>query len=928
MASEVYDVEAFDLEEVEEDNGVSVSLIACGLHAVPDDVDTQVSVINLHGNLISEIGSSLSLLVNLVELNLSSNQIQVMEGFDSLLQLRSLNLACNKISKVRGLAKLRMLATLNLSHNVVVDLSGLYDIVAEAEGGGVLRELRLKDNNLLSLQDLLPLRNVSKLNLLELENNVDGFTNPLCQAVGYYKDVLHILPQVKVLDPSSQSQSVIQSERGGSKGEKGEALVADTKLSSSPSAAGVAETEATMASSSSSISTQTEGKAVPGEVSHLEQEAKTLGEQLETLKSSFQDYDSLRSLVGNLKEQQRTQLERQEKVLKQEMEIFIQEKDMENQSLRHQAERSKSNENRLARELADAKQMESKKARELKDLNDTYARALSELQTLEEFAEQLTGKIEVERALRQRAEMESQGIMKKLNSNLSEFASVSHKSSQLQEKLFHMERNEAAFQEKSREIEESLQACYKKLADKEKQKDELREKLGRMNDSLNEMADNLSKERSAKAKLRDDLDEEYGDKLSMMRKNETRKVKDMLFSWFDKMESSCNDLKKSVHTSLVGNEQRLNNLFISKSRLSSAIIKSNKRMNGAVKEKRETENLLEELARLSEGLQSKLAHSHAEQNQLKKLISQQGKQIERYIPMSKKYHKLCLNYESLEKKYNEECDKTRNFERQCSDLQLKSAKAVQEAENSKIVSREELQRAEATLKQALAQESKLQHFQDEINTLGQVIKLKDTLLDDRNKSIEELTASIKREQDDKAVIVESHSLALEQMKSTMDSLNDELNLQDQIVQRQKEETSRLELELKENTVKTKEKDDMLQYVRLEIENLKTMFQAREDKLREECKLANQKAMDTFKDKEKADLELQKSTSAVEALVSKLNDKDEKLVQTSEELRQSKKNVESVENEMRQLLKALENERQASQMKAQRVQSVLKELAIP
>ena len=178
------------------------------------------------------------------------------------------------------------------------------------------------------------------------------------------------------------------------------------------------------------------------------------------------------------------------------------------------------------------------------------------------------------------------------------------------------------------------------------------------------------------------------------------------------------------------------------------------------------------------------------------------------------------------------------------------------------------------------------------------------------------------------MIVESHSLALEQMKSTMDSLNDELNLQDQIVQRQKEETSRLELELKENTVKTKEKDDMLQYVRLEIENLKTMFQAREDKLREECKLANQKAMDTFKDKEKADLELQKSTSAVEALVSKLNDKDEKLVQTSKELRQSKKNVESVENEMRQLLKALQNERQASQMKAQRVQSVLKELAIP
>ena len=47
---------------------------------------------------------------------------------------------------------------------------------------------------------------------------------------------------------------------------------------------------------------------------------------------------------------------------------------------------------------------------------------------------------------------------------------------------------------------------------------------------------------------------------------------------------------------------------------------------------------------------------------------------------------------------------------------------------------------------------------------------------------------------------------------------------------------------------------------------------------------------------------------------------------AEELELSKKNVEQVENEMRHLLKALESERMASQLKAQRVQSVLKELA--
>ena len=75
------------------------------------------------------------------------------------------------------------------------------------------------------------------------------------------------------------------------------------------------------------------------------------------------------------------------------------------------------------------------------------------------------------------------------------------------------------------------------------------------------------------------------------------------------------------------------------------------------------------------------------------------------------------------------------------------------------------------------------------------------------------------------------------------------------------------------------------------------------------------------------MELQKSKSAIQDLITKIEDKETKLSQTTEELRLSKENVVSVENEMRELLQALEDERAASQMKAQRVQSVLKELAM-
>ncbi|QDZ22521.1 hypothetical protein HOP50_08g50640 [Chloropicon primus] len=903
-------------EDYYEGEDSAVSLIACGIRSVPDDLEPTTTTINLHGNFITSVGQSFVLLGKLVSLNLSSNHIEVMEGFESLVLLKTLSLACNKISKVQGLKGLAALRSLDLSHNLVSDVSGFYELDASRNS---LCEVRLKDNRISTVQDLLPLRTVGNLNLLELESG--GFANPVCKTRSYYKDLLHLLPQVKVLDPLRATR-----EEAGAGAGSGTGL-------DLPGAAGSADTTSRRereeghwgAKTLESSSTQTPGD--PDHVEKLEKEAKTLGEQIETLRTSFQDYDSLRSLVQNLKEQQRAQLERQEKVLKQEMEIYVQEKDLENQVLRGQVERFKSSEAKLSSDLAGMKQKEGKRVREAKSLGDRYNRAVHELRTLEEFAEQLTGKIEVERALRHRAEIETQETMKKLNDNLSDFASVSQKGSQLQEELFESERREKSLEDKLQEVETSLQVQCRKYAEKEGQNEELRQKMSRLNDSVNEVTATLAKVREEKAALREELGQEFSRKAALDRKEEMRRVKDMLFNWFDGMESSTNQLKKDVHYSLSANEEKLNNLFILKSKLSASVIRANKAVNEAYRERNESENLLEDLAKVSENLQNQLAQSHAEQNQLRKLISKQVKQIDKYMPVSKKYHKLCVNHESLEKKYEDECAKSRNLERQCSDLLMKSAKAVQEAENSKIVSREELQRAEATLKQALAQESKLQHLQDEINALGQVIKLKDTLLEDRNKSIEELGRAIKREQDDKTVIIESHSHALEQMKNTMDSLNEELNLQDQVVSRHKDQATRLEQELQETCEKNKEKDDMLQYVRAEIKNLKKMFEAKEEELREECKLANQKVAESSREKDRADRELQASKSAIEDLVTKLQSKEEKLARTEGQLRTSKENVEAVEDEMRQLLKALETERQASQLKAQRVQSVLKELAI-
>jgi len=897
-----------DEEEYEADEAV-VSLIACGLTSAPDDLDPQaVTTVNLHGNFIRQLGTSLSSLTKLVTLNLSSNHIEAVEGLGALSQLRTLNLACNKIAKVEGLSGLVALRSLDLSHNLVSDVSGFYELDAESSA---LAEVRLKDNLISAVRDLLPLRSAGKLSLLELESG--HFTNPLCDLPSYHKDVLHLLPQVRVLDPSGSSMR--QPRPSGAPQEP-------AAPSGRPAESPRGDPAATPLVESSSTQTDLESD----HVRKLEAEAASLGEQVDLLRGSFQDYDALRSLVQNLRDQQRQQLERQERVLRQEMEIFLQEKDLENEGLRARGDRARASESKLQRELTDARRREQKALGDLRALGSRHAKASEELKELEGFCEQLTGKVEVERALRQRAEGDQQETLRRLNESLSGLASLSGDKSRLQGCLHELERRESALGGEVEDLRRSLQAQCRMREDKERQNAELRKKMQRLNEEVERHAEALERGRRERDGMREELGEEFGRRAAMAAREEARRIKDSLFDWFDGMERSCDELKRRVHGSLSSNEERVNRLFLLRSKLESCVLGAAKGTATARRERSEAERLLEDLAKVSEGLQGQLAHSHAEQQALRKLCSQQGKQIEKHAPFARRYHKLKQQHDQLEKKHEEEQLRSHDLERQCQELRLKTARAAQEAENSKIVSREELQRAEATLKQALAQEGKLQHLQDEINTLGQVIKLKDTLLDDRNKSIEELGRAVKREQEDKTLIVESHSHALEQMKSTMDSLNDELALQDQLVLRHKSEQERLDGERRRAEERAREKDDMLKYVRGEIEAVKSGFELRETKLRAAREEAERRCDDERKERERCAKELGEAKAAVEGLIGRLKGREEDLARAEGQLKLSKDQVDQVEGEMRQLLKVLETERQASQLKVKRVQSALKELA--
>ncbi|RMC15209.1 hypothetical protein DUI87_07393 [Hirundo rustica rustica] len=109
-----------------------LSLMDKGVKSLRDvSLSSDLHTLNAHCNLIARI-QGLDHLRNLQHLDLSSNQIRRIEGLHSLAKLRTLSLACNLLTKVEGLEKLFNLTMLNLSYNHIHDLSGYRETVLQS----------------------------------------------------------------------------------------------------------------------------------------------------------------------------------------------------------------------------------------------------------------------------------------------------------------------------------------------------------------------------------------------------------------------------------------------------------------------------------------------------------------------------------------------------------------------------------------------------------------------------------------------------------------------------------------------------------------------------------------------------------------------------------------------------------------------------
>jgi Leucine-rich repeat (LRR) protein len=100
-------------------------------------------------------------LPNLINLDISVNQIKNITSLSNLTRLKSLNISCNYITDITPLQSLINLESLNISTNLIDDVDALRNLTR-------LKLLDISDNN---ITDITPLQSLINLESLDIGNN-------------------------------------------------------------------------------------------------------------------------------------------------------------------------------------------------------------------------------------------------------------------------------------------------------------------------------------------------------------------------------------------------------------------------------------------------------------------------------------------------------------------------------------------------------------------------------------------------------------------------------------------------------------------------------------------------------------------------------------------------------------------------------------
>jgi len=144
--------------------------------------------LNLRANFIHTITPGLQKNRELRMLDISENYIAKIENLEGL-DLRVLLLAQNRLHSLEGISSLGKLQKLNVRHNCITSVAAL-----RSEDTPRLRELCISENRISRIDEVQSLQSFDFLCDLQI------FPNPVVQLPHYRAQILHRLPNLRVLD--------------------------------------------------------------------------------------------------------------------------------------------------------------------------------------------------------------------------------------------------------------------------------------------------------------------------------------------------------------------------------------------------------------------------------------------------------------------------------------------------------------------------------------------------------------------------------------------------------------------------------------------------------------------------------------------------------------------------------------------------------
>jgi len=149
--------------------------------------------LNIRGNFIERIGAGLSRNRELRMLDFSENHLSRIENLDGL-GLHTLYLAQNRLTSLQGIGLLKKLQVLNVRHNCITSVAAL-----RAEDIPRMRKICISENRVAHIQEIEGLQSFPFLCDLLLA------PNPIAELPQYREQVLHRLPNLRLLDRQAAS---------------------------------------------------------------------------------------------------------------------------------------------------------------------------------------------------------------------------------------------------------------------------------------------------------------------------------------------------------------------------------------------------------------------------------------------------------------------------------------------------------------------------------------------------------------------------------------------------------------------------------------------------------------------------------------------------------------------------------------------------